>query len=543
MHPIIADGGELTVLRSLAAFSYGKWDVTWPDSVPEDVRPSLADGREFGYAARLKAEPGSMGRRFVRSDVSIQAAEYGVDGKVIPFSGFSDAEDVLDAAATKTNGDVFFGREFTREHLGGLVPWVDFDVGDLVPVVHWGRSIVSVVTGIEAVTEHGAVVDWRVRVGDTLLRDDDARERNLRQLERDMAQEQRERREAVSEARSYADSAVSAERVERRADVGQVREVLGGARASEATLVSQLSAVQAQIRGMVGYGETPPPAGLLNSYLWTNTRLWRQQEEINRQNEEFKRITAELDAQQSEQIQQLAEVQKRLVKESQGRIRELMATPAGTSDPSIPATKRDDGKPGWQVRLTDMVAGGLFHVQWYKTAELDSDGGVRVSPSSELVRTLDEDLSWYRLSSSPDHSYMFARWASVTRKQVTVNASGGGWDVARSSWQRILTHPAPAKKASNVALRLKVTWAAATYDDTYKIRVRVGSRTLREYSTTGLGPLTVLGDGERWMSVMVSDTKLKPWEQIFVDVYSTATLSAGRRVKRAELTGTWIEEV
>ena len=227
MHPIIADGGEMTVLRSLASYAYGKWDVTWPDSVPESHRPKLEDDRDFGYASKLNDESGRMARRFIRSDISIEAAEYAESGAVIPYSGFSNTEAVLDEAAARTTGDVFFEREFSREHLGGLEPWVDFSVGDLVPVVVWGKSLDAVVRSIEAVTAHGAVIDWRVVVGQQLLRDDDARERKLAELERDMVQEVRERKGDVAAARSEAASAV---RTEREARIAGDKQTLDSAR-------------------------------------------------------------------------------------------------------------------------------------------------------------------------------------------------------------------------------------------------------------------------------------------------------------------------
>mgnify|MGYP007022649512 FL=1 len=66
---------------------------------------------------------------------------------------------------------------------------------------------------------------------------------------------------------------------------------------------------------------------------------------------------------------------------------------------------------------------------------------------------------------------------------------------------------------------------------------------LKEYSTTKLGPASIFGNGERWMSTTVSNATVYPGETIKVEVYSTATLPGGRRVKSAELTGTWIEEV
>ena len=207
MHPLIADGGEMTVLRDLAAFSYGRWSVDWPESVPDEQRPELPDDRDFGYASKLKQDPGVFGRRFVRADVTIKAQDFDDAGKPIPFSGESDVEETLDDAAKRTDGDVFFEREITRAGLGALVPRVDFDVDSVVPVLIWGKTIPSPVTSIEDVVESGAVVDYRVHVGGQLLQDDAARERANREVEATIAQERRERVKAVSKAQSTASSA------------------------------------------------------------------------------------------------------------------------------------------------------------------------------------------------------------------------------------------------------------------------------------------------------------------------------------------------
>ena len=220
MHPLIADGGEMTVLRDLAAFSYGRWSVDWPESVPDEQRPELPDDRDFGYASKLKQDPGVFGRRFVRADVTIKAQDFDEAGKPIPFSGESDVEETLDDAARRTDGDVFFEREITRAGLGALVPRVDFDVDSVVPVLIWGKTIPSPVTSIEDVVEQGAVVDYRVHVGGQLLQDDAARERANREIEATIAQERRERVKAVSKERKARKSAIASEsaRSDRYAD-------------------------------------------------------------------------------------------------------------------------------------------------------------------------------------------------------------------------------------------------------------------------------------------------------------------------------------
>lgn len=181
---IVADGGQLTILRSLAAFCYGTWATEWHASTPEEMRLKPPDGSEFGYAARLGYDPGVMGRRFVRRDIkNIQGANMGLQ------VGHSETEQTLDDAAKLTQGHVFFEKDFTRENLGGLVPRVDFDVDDLVIVAMWGKALLAPVTMIEDVTEVGKVLDWNVKVGGSLIRDDRARERALLELETQIADE------------------------------------------------------------------------------------------------------------------------------------------------------------------------------------------------------------------------------------------------------------------------------------------------------------------------------------------------------------------
>lgn len=281
--PLVADGGNIRLVRRVAAYAYGSRDVTWPEGA-EDPKEELPDGREFGWVAQLAGpQPGLSGRRFVRTDAVIDAVE-----------GVSNTEQLLDDAAERTGGDVHFETLISGRGLAGQVPGVDFALGDRVPARFWGRILPG-----QLVTEVG----WEeggpyAKLGGQMLRDLDALARARAELTRTIRKEREETAGAVEAVRLYADSAVAVERAERAADVDSVRVVLGGAQASEESLVSQLAAVQAQITGMVGDDETPPPAGLLNSYLWMNTRLWKQQETINDQNAKFRDMQVEITARQ-----------------------------------------------------------------------------------------------------------------------------------------------------------------------------------------------------------------------------------------------------
>lgn len=296
----------------------------------------------------------------------------------------------------------------------------------------------------------------------------------------------------------------------------------------------------------------------VNNIKWVSQDAWNEQQEkineardkfeaqqlqINAQNEEFKRLTRQLDAQQSEQIEQLTAVQQQMAKESEGRIREIMATPAGTSDPNIRVRSRNDGKPGWGIKLTDMVNNSLFNIQWFNSKESSASGPTVIYQDYNVVSTLGPNSNSYTIQADPECAYIFARWTSASKRQVTVNKSAGSWVVPSGSWTNVMSANTPSKTVRNASLRLKVTWSAATNDDNYGIRIRAGDRILKKYNMTGLGPATAFGDGEQWMSVMVSNATLYAGETIKVDVFSTATFSGGRSMKSAELTGTWIEDV
>lgn len=295
----------------------------------------------------------------------------------------------------------------------------------------------------------------------------------------------------------------------------------------------------------------------VNNIKWVSQDAWNEQQnkinearakfeaqqlQINAQNDEFRRLTEQLDAQQTEQIVQISAVQKQMAEESQGRIREIMATPTGTSDPNLRVNNTMiDGSPGWSFWIEGLPRGTLFDVSYF-TAESTSISYARtLKLDNRILGNASADR--VNIDCDPTISYVNLRWTEQAKKQITINNSGGPWDIDRSSWTYVMSSPAPTKIARQVALRLKVTWAAATYDDSYRIKLKAGNRVLKEYSTTKLGPASIFGNGERWMSTTVSNATVYPGETIKVEVYSTATLPGGRRVKSAELTGTWIEEV
>ncbi|WP_434829581.1 hypothetical protein [Corynebacterium macclintockiae] len=288
----MATDGELTVVRRLAGYAYGQWSVDWPESVPEEQRPKLADDREHGYVHRLGSGSGRMGRRFVRADVSVTAAEYDKNGRV-PHTGYSNVEDVLDAAVAQTDEDALVERAITRDGLGVLRPGVDFRVGDLVEVMIWGCAVPLPVTAIEAVTEAGAVVDWRVTVGGQVVSDDVERKRANADLERAVWGERRERLKVAREASEAKAAAAAADRragdAQSSADVAQssadqagqgvqnLQEILAGKNATAQDVTDQLAALNAQLQA-----RDEPTGPLIPAYIAANTERWKLQDQVNK---------------------------------------------------------------------------------------------------------------------------------------------------------------------------------------------------------------------------------------------------------------------
>ncbi|MDK6596620.1 hypothetical protein QP291_26550, partial [Escherichia coli] len=76
----------------------------------------------------------------------------------------SNVEEVLDAAINRTAGEAVLEREIDNAGLGGLEPYVDFDVGDIVSIAFWNKVFFLPVTEIALESSVGAARRYRVRV-------------------------------------------------------------------------------------------------------------------------------------------------------------------------------------------------------------------------------------------------------------------------------------------------------------------------------------------------------------------------------------------
>lgn len=511
MHPILADGGELTVMRDLAAFTYGTWDVEWPDSVPEENRPVIRDDRQHGYVYRMPKQVGRMGRRFVRADVTITAAEYTPQATPIAHSGASDVEHTLDEATKRTEGNVFLERAVTRAGLGMLVPYKDFDVDDVLPVDVWGKIIERPVTSIDVITERGAVIDWRVHFGDALVGDEASRGRANAEIFRTIAQERRERIREVGEVRQEAQAAqqelevtieeqgkaLQSEIDETATGLEAVRSALHGEESGNPDLVSQLVAVNAQLQRL---GAEQQPS-LMLAFVELSTKLWEAQDAINETNRLFRAQQEALNQKFEEQDVEAAARHDQLVEQ----MRDLQE--AMLQDKTEYELLGHAGSSGtyWQRTSSGLVALGSWTGEGVITAFERRMRGVlgkrRISvPQSNGSRVY--DFAAFSLDAGGWAEVMFSLDASEQKQWSTGTGAGV---IAAQSWATYDSLHVPVGGARAV-ISFSLTLQNAHRGARYEIRVvdgdgrQVGS----SRGAQTLGPLTSLGSGRATLSHVVT---------------------------------------
>lgn len=156
---VYADGGDMTVGRSIPVYVLGAFDVV----LPEGREQEKGDDRvRNGYIYRPPTPAaGSLDVGFVKADVKL---DFGAKT--------SSLERVVDAAIRRTEGDVFFERDICQSGLGGFVPGRDFDLHDVIQVDVWGKLLPSPVTAIDyegSVSQRSLAA--RVHVGGQMITD------------------------------------------------------------------------------------------------------------------------------------------------------------------------------------------------------------------------------------------------------------------------------------------------------------------------------------------------------------------------------------
>lgn len=202
---LVADGGEITVGRRVAGFVWGKW-VT---QVLDGEQPKADDPRLVqGFVHKPMNMPqGRFDIRGVRADIT-QVMAVAPDGGIDYDRGSSDAEQVLDAAETRSDGEVFFESDITAIGLGPHVPGLDFDIDSIVDVQLCQRRIAAPVTAVDMIAENG-VLGWRVHTGGQPIVDSVRLNSSNTQILGALVQERRESDARLAAVDSKADGAVS----------------------------------------------------------------------------------------------------------------------------------------------------------------------------------------------------------------------------------------------------------------------------------------------------------------------------------------------
>ena len=177
MYTLIADGGDLTAGRRTASYVYGDWNVSVPDG---DEQLKLDEKLGDGFVCRINngRRLGRMDHTFVKEDVSIDMQ-----------SKTTDLEAVVEDVFGRTSGDLYFQRDITGVGLNGTVPLRDYNVGDPVRVVRWGKAIPTIVTGIRVSSDKDDRRGYTVHVGGELIKNRRLSNKLSDELRRQVARE------------------------------------------------------------------------------------------------------------------------------------------------------------------------------------------------------------------------------------------------------------------------------------------------------------------------------------------------------------------
>lgn len=498
---LLADGGKVTVLRRLAGFVWGRWQVTYPEGfvVPSDQQ--LQHDREYGFVAKLsEVEPPPFGRRFARRDVLINAPDQ-----------VSTVEENLDDAARLTKGDVFLEWEIGPGGLGRLVPWQDFRVGDVVNVRIWGFVLRLPVTNITAVTDVQGGHSWSVHVGGQLV--EDSRGRSARNLEVLRAIQQ-ERREVAKEAGAAGVSAsqASSSAAAASGSASQARQSVVDAevqreaaeRARNEAEVKRAAAETARQRAEAARAEMV--------------------EQLRLQHEQHVVFQAQRDRDQDSLLQQLRDIQGRVSRERPGLVLLGSEDDFVRVDNPFGAQLRVRCKGSWQGRVVAQAVGG------------SSGSGTNLVVNGESTTlglanrefvvdagsgSLQSGLVWYFASEGTP---------------VEISHVISGMVPQRNQLTRVAAWFAP-RDGVHACVQARVGWDSASFHDAYDVQIRVGGRVVAEDKARGLGPIFPGLNGYATKTVVADSLTIGRGQAVEVWVQTSHEAESGRRIRGGALSG------
>lgn len=229
--------GSLAVVYRTASYVWGRYTATYPDD-HDTENLELEDNREYGYVAKLTdAEPERFGRTFTRADVHADAVLQ-----------VSDVERKIDEAAVVTDGDTVVRREIGEDGLNSLVPYVDFNIGDIIPCRSWGKLLYLPVISITVQSSPGGVLEYRVMVGSRLVSDRAELEQVTAEIDQRVAKDKEELRKRIERERAQR---IRADKRETRLREHALSEAHARAEQAERRAVEEADSAKEHARGLV----------------------------------------------------------------------------------------------------------------------------------------------------------------------------------------------------------------------------------------------------------------------------------------------------
>ena len=229
--------GSLAVVYRTASYVWGRYTATYPDD-HDTENLELEDNREYGYVAKLTTtEPERFGRTFTRADVHADAVLQ-----------VSDVERKIDEAAVVTDGDTVVRREIGEDGLNGLVPYVDFNIGDIIPCRSWGKVLYLPVISITVQSSPGGVLEYRVMVGSRLVSDRAELEQVTAEIDQRVAKDKEELRKRIERERAQR---IRADKRETRLREHALSEAHARAEQAERRAVEEADSAKEHARGLV----------------------------------------------------------------------------------------------------------------------------------------------------------------------------------------------------------------------------------------------------------------------------------------------------
>lgn len=501
--PLLADGGDMTVMRFVASHAFGKISVTLPEGV--EAEESDLD-QAYSYKLRGGEVP-PFGRRFIRADLDIDAENV-----------TSTVEEVLDDVTNRTAGEALFQRDFTRAALGRLELGVDFNVGDLVPVRRWGRILENqLVTAADDLSTPDNPFGVRVHVGGQLIREPAPLAQKNRDIAREIAQERKERLAQVKAVDQKATNAQStAENAESVAD--SARSDLDG---TEVEAVEE--AWNPEGEGWAGAVET-----LNRNFI--EFRAFQ----IDTNDAIQDRVTAH-----GLMIQDLQEAKRRALASIS---RTVISFGARQSDPDAEFIRASIvGDTVYVVALGDWK--GTVAVEVISSLSIE---GTSFQQPTHFWLTI-PDVSFGR---SWSQSFTGINIAPVS-VMATANIQPGimreerlpinHFLPDRDRWVTVKSFV--AQETSLHTILGEVGWRSTTYNDTYGARLMIGDRELvRDGPRVRVGPIAFWQDGYRKWVLDKRDIQVTEGEEIRLEVWAGATGTDQRTVRDGELRVWWIDD-